>query len=351
MMDEINSLDIKGVVKLEKILPLFKTNSSNSNRIINEKIKTFQKTYDFLNNFTNVKTKHLLNIIDKEYSYLSGKNCFNSKYDSKIDEYISCLVHIILSIKLLITTQEIINNILISSKNNLLKLKQENQIKNTNQENLITIIDNILTNLNKSEKLNNPILLSNKRISSIKHVPKIIFTKLSDKKIKPPIEREPTPKFKHLRDESDSTITQKQNSSKIIRHINNSSILTFSELLVDETPDKHANDKVDSNVITINKISSHKNKNFKKLTLFKIENGIKKNLFTERNNKTDIYRNLLEMIQSLYKKGIINAEEKINLKKKVIEKPENLEIFYYNFYKNKKNDYKVLSNEIKKILG
>ena len=53
------------------------------------------------------------------------------------------------------------------------------------------------------------------------------------------------------------------------------------------------------------------------------------------------------MIYKIYKKGLINSEEKIKLKKLVIEKSKNIEYLYYNIYLNSKNDKDTLITEVK----
>ena len=67
--------------------------------------------------------------------------------------------------------------------------------------------------------------------------------------------------------------------------------------------------------------------------------------------ETDInkFLNLLIMINRLYKKDLINAEEKIKLKKMVLSKSIKIEKFYYDIYKNSDNDNEKLIQEIKKL--
>ena len=57
------------------------------------------------------------------------------------------------------------------------------------------------------------------------------------------------------------------------------------------------------------------------------------------------------MINSIYRKGIINSEEKIILKQLVIAKSKKIENLYYNTYKNKEIDGNVLRTEISKLLN
>ena len=57
------------------------------------------------------------------------------------------------------------------------------------------------------------------------------------------------------------------------------------------------------------------------------------------------------MINEIYKMRLINSEEKLKLKKLVIEKSGKIELFYYNIYKNSKKNKKTLVTEIKKIIN
>ena len=74
------------------------------------------------------------------------------------------------------------------------------------------------------------------------------------------------------------------------------------------------------------------------------------NIIIKKNDK-NYYMDLLEMINKIYKNGLINSEEKIKLKQLVIEKSKKIEYLYYNIYKNAKNDKNTLITEVKKILN
>ena len=57
------------------------------------------------------------------------------------------------------------------------------------------------------------------------------------------------------------------------------------------------------------------------------------------------------MINNIYRKGIINSEEKIKLKQLVIGKSKKLENLYNNIYSNKLLDQNVLRLEITNLLN
>ena len=80
----------------------------------------------------------------------------------------------------------------------------------------------------------------------------------------------------------------------------------------------------------------------------KRSNSIVKNVY---NKSINIKINLLEMIKYIYRKGIINSEEKIKLKKLVIARSKKLENFYYNTYKSKEFDENNLKSKITILLN
>ena len=82
----------------------------------------------------------------------------------------------------------------------------------------------------------------------------------------------------------------------------------------------------------------------------RINNSITQNVLYNNTMNKKKYENLLEMINNIYKKCIINSEEKIRLKLLVIAKSKKLENFYYNTYKKKFINEKVLRAEIAELI-
>ena len=66
--------------------------------------------------------------------------------------------------------------------------------------------------------------------------------------------------------------------------------------------------------------------------------------------KKNHYKNLLEMINKIYREGLINSGEKVKLKKLVIGKSEEIGYLYYSIYKNPKCDTNLLINEIRRVI-
>ena len=366
MKEKINSICLNKELDHKKIYNLFNTHSSKVNKKISEKIGIFKNTMDFFEFYSNKDIKNLFNIFEIKLS--ENNDEFFSSFNSDIDKYISCISQIILSIKLFLKTKDILTEIVIKAKNNLSKLKYENKLENNNQDYLFLYLESLLKISQKNLKFDssNSTLLSN-NISSIQNnSKKYLFRKPSFKnKIDDfsNLEKEsiiyntqPTPKF-----ESDEEFEkqEKENSNlefEISSPKKSDSILTLSKYVFDEEPFIPPNlglKLIESPTVKPKLKNSSTKGRMPKIKNFN-KHKKKRNAFSEKkliinNKKKHHCRNLLEMINKIYKKGFINSEEKLKLKQLVIEKSNKIEYFYYNIYKNLKNDKNTLLNEIKKI--
>ena len=336
----IKVLDIKGKMKTKEIFNLLKTNSQIKNLEILKKIKSFNKINDFFNHYSNQTS--LFEILNKAEFY-SSKNYDEifSLFDLSIEHYISCFTQIIISIKLIIKTQEILNKIFLAAKKYLSKLKIEEQIENISQKNLFFLVENFL-NISGT--------YSSKSFSNIS---------------------------KSLNfDSCNSTNNNLLNHKKFIKDpnlklISNDNFVNSLKILYREVSTPKFGSKSDKNfdnpekeycqTIRIRKDSSLTLSGEKTINLFKDDkyfdedkkkNSTTKNFVLHGNNANEKkYVNLLEMINDIYKKGIINSEEKIRLKQLVIAKSEKIENLYYNIYNNKFIDQNILRLEITKLLN
>ena len=369
MKNKINSIDMNGKLDHEQIYNLFKTNSSKENKKISEKIDIFKNNIDFFEYYANKDIKNLLNIFGLKL--LENKIGSSSSFKSDIEEYISCISQIILSIKLFFKTRDILKKMLINAKNNLLKLKEENKLENYNQECLFLYLESLLQNSDKSLKFNSctSIILHN-NISSFELIPKYSkFRKafsenksdeFSNDEIKSIIYDNPsTPKFES--DEEFENHEKKnsnlENSIECHSTIKKDTIFTFSECVFSEESSTLQN--IESKLIGTSKIKP-KIKNSTKVRMLQSEkaNNIKhkRYLFSEtdvtiKNDDKNNCRNLLEMINNMYKNGLINCEEKVKLKQLVIDKSKKIEYFYNNIYNDLNNDNNKLISEVKKIVN
>ena len=370
MKDKINFIDINEKLDHEEIYNLFKTHSSKINKEISEKIDIFKYNIDFFGFYSNEDMKNLLNIFKLNLFERNDENF--SLFKSDIEQYISCMCQIILSIKLFLKIQDILSKIVINAKKHLSKLKYENKIENYNQDNLFLYLDSLLKISEKNIFSSASTLSSN--ISSLEVTPKnSIFQDysseskidhFSNEEIEFNINDSPrTPRFE-FDSKSDEKIENEKknsdldNSKESNTSIKKESVLTLSKyVFVDEpiTPKNPETKLIGSPIVkSKTKKYSTKEKMPQNVNINKYMNL--RNISSEtdviiKNNDKNYYKNLLEMINKIYKKGLINSEEKVKLKQLLIEKSKKIENLYYNIYKNSKNDKNKLIAEVKKILN
>ena len=373
MKDKINSIDMNGKLDHEELYSLFKTHSSKANKKISKKIDNFKQNIDFFEYYSNKDIKNLLNIFELKIPE-NNIEPFSS-FKSDIEQYISCISQIILSIKLFLKTYDILKKTVINVKNHLLKLKYKDKFENYNHDYLFLYLESLLkisdTNPNFNNSSFSTLLSSN--ISSCQIIPKSsLFSKYSSKykinsfsndaTITTIYDNTPTPKFQSKSDKIFEN-QEKKNSTLKNSIENNSlmqkdSVLTLSKYIFVEEPFTPQNNE--SKLIELPIVKSIKNNTPNKRKIPQSENvnkyKNKKNISYEtnlinKNNNKNHYKNLLEMINKIYKSGLINSEEKVKLKQLVIEKSKKIEYLYYNIFINSKNDKNTLETEIKKIVN
>ena len=361
-------------LNFEEIYNLFKTHSSKANKEISKKINTFKKNIDFFEHYANKDIKNLFNIFELKLPE-NNDNYFLLSFKSDTERYMSCVSQIILSIKIFLKIQDILTKIVTNAKSYLSKLKCESKLKNYNQNYLFLYLESLLKTYKKNHTFfpSDSTLFSSKMssiednlknysspkflgkhktgISSNNETKSIFYNKL------------PTPRFKSKPKEKFENKEQKnpnlENSTTNIFLIKKNSVFTLAEYIYDEekfTPKKN----LEGNLINSRINLQNKTKTYTKVRKPKTESVNKlKNItqilsetdFMIENNKENYCKNLLEMINNIYRKGIINSEEKVKLKQLVIEKSRKIEYLYNNIYKNSQNDKNKLIYEVKKILN
>ena len=332
MKEILKELNSKEDLKTKEIFYLLKTNSQKVNSEISKKIKFFNKTDDFFNHYSNQMP--IFEFLNKlEFNSSNNYDGVFSSFESNLEQYISYFVQIIISIKITLRAKEILNKIFLSLKQYLSNLKSKKQVENISKENLFLFIENLLNvsgtkiqgcysnlspmlNIDSSDSVYGNLLHHQNFINgqNFKPLSNIDFGKT----LKILYEEPCTPKFGSKSDKN----YEKENYNNI--HLKKKSTITLSgEKEINSLEDK--DDDVKD----------------------KINDFIQKK---ECNNymKEKKYENLLEMINNIYKKCIINSEEKIKLKKLVISKYQKLENLY-NTYKNKYINKNILRLEIKKL--
>ena len=343
---KINFIDLNEKLDHRGIYNLFKTNSSKINKEIIKKILIFKQNMDFFEFYSDGDIKKLLNIFRLVIPKYDDE--LFSAFKSDTEQYISCISQIILSIKLFLKTQDILTKVIANAKNHLAKLKYEKRIKNSNQDSLFSYLDSLFKISEKTSKFNsrNSTVISS-NISSFEYTPKnFLFRNFST-------DYRTTPRFQ-LELESDEKLENQENknsnSGNLIKSntvVKKGSILSLSDYVFDEESD---------NIITEPSIVKPKiKKSFSRngsanKTINKKFSSSPSNVIVKKNN-SNYYKNLLEMINIIYKKGLVNSEEKVKLKQLVIERSKKLEYLYYNIYKNSKRDKNTLLIAVKKLLN
>ena len=369
MEDKINSIKMNGKLDHEELYDLFKTNSSRINKKISEKIDDFKNNIDFFGFYSNKDIKNLLNIF--ELKLPKNYDEYFSSFKTDTEQYISCISHIILSIKLFLKMHDILTKIVINAKNFLSKLKNENKLENYNHDLLFLYFESLLKFPEKNYKSNNSrastLLSSN--ISSYLDTPKnSLFSRCSNEykiedfsiseveSIKFDNQHQLTPRFES---ESNEEFGKQEKKNSNLKNsiennflINQESVLTLSKyVFVEEpfTPKNYESKLIESPITKTKKKDSSTQKIPQTENINKYKH--KKKISYDKYNNKNYYRNLLEMISKMYKKGLINTEEKIKLKQLVINKSKKIKCFYYNIYLNTNNNKNILINEVKKIVN
>ena len=360
MKDKINSININGKLDREKLFNLFKTHSSKINKEISEKIDIFIHNKDFFEFYSNNDIKKLLYIFKLKIS--EDNDIPFSSFRSDIDQYISSISQIFLSIKLFFKIQDILTKIVVKAKNNLSKLKYENKIDNYNHDYLFLYLESLIKISEKPLKFySSASTLFTFNFSSGDNPKKLLIRKLSNEykfnyfsnsEIESDENNSPsTPKFE-LELDKEFENQEKKNTNSENSFIKKSSVLTFSNYVFFKESFTQQNVK---SIIT----NQNEKNTYTKGNMLQIENSNKHYDNTNQlsktchiiNNNTNLYINLLEMITKLYKKGLINSEEKLKLKQLVIRKSTKVENFYYTIFKNSKTDKKVIEDEVKKMIN
>ena len=364
MKDKINFIDMNEKLDHEEIYNLIKTHSSKANKEISEKINMFKYNMDFFKFYSNEELKNLLNIFELKISENNDESF--SSFKSDIEQYMSCISQIILSIKLFLKTQDILSKTIINAKNNLSKLKYENKLENDNQDYLFLYLESLFKISDKNPKFyQSATTFYSSNISSTDITPKDSLFRQFSSEYK--IEHFPndeveiisendnlTPRFELELDEEFEN-QEKKNQNLDNSPIVHDSALTLSKYIFAEEPfTPPANESKLTEPITPKpKIKNTSDERMSQINNFN-KSIIKRSISSKNDkckiNKKNHFRNLLEMINKMYKKGLINSEDKLKLKKLVIEKSKKIEYLYYNIYKNLKKDKNRLSIEVKKIL-
>lgn len=367
MIESIKSMNFNANIKKDELYNILKSNSRKINDEINQKIDSFSTIQDFLNYYSNNESKQLLNLINNNNLFqVNNNDNFLSSLESDVEKYISSLIQIIFAIKLVLKIQNSLNKILYPSKKFLETLKMKKQLESKYHKNIFINLKSILKFPSQKKRFHESSSIITTSIHSFRSQNNFKITSFNkflsnNIFINPP---EQTPKFKDI-DETikEDVINKKKIQKKIMSFRSNSSKSLDSEISFKDMSFNNNNNLLcrkknpnfsvsDNTLINVNKSFTGVKFNKNQINQIKERNYPKRinSCFLKECNTIEL-ESLLEMIKTLYKKGLINSEEKIKLKRLVIKKSEKIINFYYDVYQ-KANlfDNQKLLNEIKKTI-
>ena len=354
MFDFTNSLDLSEELKINDIYELFKTNSSDFNKMFLSNIQKFSNTQKLISHYL----KNDINSIYSSFNDISsnlnriiyGENqeiCY-----SEIETYILGASKIILFLSLIQKNNQLLMNLLNSTK-----LYISDFYKNNNKESCIKSKINLFINelINSSSyyqrsysrRSTNDITNSSICVN-LENKDKEEYLNLSINQ-KDIILRSLTPKFKNG---EDNNIIKKNSQNSHNANINDDnskesmdSSLTLQKLNFvqnDEVENIKSNikcnldssssssDKSKSVLYKKNKSQSHKFK--ARESLFKKNRKYSANSMDDKsvqNERIKILAGILDTINIMFKKGKINSDQKINMKQIIISNPKIIIDKYY----------------------
>ena len=355
----INNFDFSNIFQgknSSNIFKFFKTTSPKFNLEIKNTLSKFKNMKVLSKNLAKIDIQLLLSNLEKlklNISNIYSNEEFN--YNNSSEKFVLYLTKIYISINIIIKIEEILSNILISTKNYFSNFSIVNKHKIKNQEYISNYLDNlqyfysnqeistpkfsdksyssIENNSTFSTNKNDPISFSYfcKYGSNQKNIPIKIFDIPSDdeeyshKKLKigsgktiyefPIDERNPERKFSEL------TFAQ----------------IDFKENEINKKPSPLKRKNSNANY----EIHVNKNRNYE-------ENNIK--IFRENFEDKQMFKELLELIYFLYKNCLINSEEKLKLKEIIISKSQKIKKIYVNYFIEKKYNKSKVVSELKKLI-
>ncbi len=342
MFDFANSLELSEELKINDIYELFKTNSSEFNKMFLSNIQKYSNTQKLISHYLKNDIYRIYSSFNDIQSNLNriiyGEN--HEIFYSEIETYILGSSKIILFLSLIQKTNQVLMNLLNSTK-----LYISDFYKNNNKESCMKSKIDLFINelINSSSHFQR----SYSRRSTNDITNSSIYVNLENKNNqeflstnkKDIILRSLTPKFKN---EEENNITQKNGHNSNANDDNSKksmdSSLTLQKLNFVQNDE---GDNLKNNIKCSGDSSSSlddkpkgffhkKNKSqsikFKKKdSLFKKKRKYSSNSMDDnsvQNGRIKILAEILDIINIMFKKGKINSEQKINIKQIIISHPK-----------------------------
>lgn len=348
MMDFMNNKELSEDQKLEEFYKLFKTKSSEFNSNLSLFLKKYTSFQTLIKKFTKIDIYDIPNIFNN-IALISSKLITEVKKDcsdSDIESYISGISKIVLLLFLIQQTNQLLTNIVKNTKNYVQKFFSTTKSDCSIKREIDKIINNLIS---REHNIDNKNSFSNEDESMI-----IGNT---------------TPHFKDLANSDKNNISFKMiendfknNSTKLDSSL---SLQRMQFVQIEEKPEIM---KVNKNKIK-KSISDRINKKHKSLEPSKPKNRRnsikkKKSLFY-RKGETSVKRGhespherikiltiFFDSINTLYKYGKINSQQKIKIKQKIVSEPKKIIKKFYQQNPNieKNNDKELFDSRIQTFL-
>ena len=360
-MEDFLNIKLSNNIDKDMLYNLFKSKKSDVNMELFSKLFKFNSNMDFFNFYSGIDLNPLLNNINKIKLGLTSILLIRSPEEN--ESYFSTLSKIIISLHLINELNKITNDSLIQIQ----KYSQNFFIKNNVNQKLKSEIRICIHDLHSK----NIFRQNDKKEVISDNDNNAIFT--------PKFEGfEPNKRF--ASSNSIHTISKKDSKEKLNKNIRDNMYDSYRNLM-DPIKKKHKKKPANSNKsdnlgIIINdmndlnfsfgeipkkRIKKSKSKFNKKTKSLDLDETIKigstekeSKLLSSKQVYYDMYFNLLQIIKESYQKGLINAEEKLSLKKIIISKTEFIFDIYQKYHLNAfikdKNNMQQLLNEMKKFL-
>ena len=348
MLHILKTIDLSKNTSSEQIYTFFKTSCRNINKKIRSKIQNFNTPFELVEYYSKVNIKKIMNLLDSLDKSLNIIGDFENTakfFSSNLDQYMSYLSKIFLVTFLISKLQTKINDVLISTKNNLLKMNLENKTEINPNELILTLINTLIKDNKKQHHSRR-----STRDDTNYQTPKNFTSKNNDiiKKTKIIVDSFKTAKFSELENNNETQKSLKNDSNNIIEdyYKPKGSQFSFSRLV--DFPLEKSSKLFKNILLNENEECIKRTKTPQKIeNRFRIKKKktLKKN-FSNKIQTTNMVINLLETINSMYKTCLISADEKVKLKTMIISKSVEIEKLYIKYH----DDKNLFKNKLKNLL-
>lgn len=376
MIDFIKSINLSDEIKTNELYNLFKTDSLEFNLNILSSLQKFKTMNDLFINYIHIDFKNAFDSFNNLLLFSSQiwEDTEKKNIKSEIEKYLYGLSKIIFFFILIQKSNELLSNLLTNIKKYIKRFITENRYKSTLKDKLNSYLNDLTCSSQITSKRN----YSRRSTKENTISPTFIYHNFGKTQENEIDSNEGeyftfqcyTPKFEEEDDEDVITRVNEEkscfnniilskngeetklNSKKSIESIGSSLSFRHMKFTYDSDDDNKRNNKKNKTMKIEMDVSNPKNF-FKKKS---ISNKINQNSYDksdseeEQLEKTKILAKFLNIINSIYKKGIINTKQKIDTKQLIISDSENLIEKYSKFIINNKCDKKYDKKYIKKFL-